>query len=60
MYVSEHMDVVFSLRPPDVKSVLPEVKASLSALSLAGVLRIDAEVTPDYPFLGKATVHNTY
>ena len=50
------MDIVLSLRPTDIKSALPEASVSISGVALAGTLRIDAEVIPEYPFLGKSTV----
>ena len=55
-YVSREMDIVLTLRSSDVRSVLPEATVTLSGVVLAGILRLDAELTPDYPFLGNATV----
>ena len=55
-YVSRDMDIVLTLRSSDVQSVLPEATVTLSGVVLAGVLRVDAELTPDYPFIGNATV----
>lgn len=55
-YLSQDMDIVFSLRSPDVKSVLPEATVRLSEISLSGTFRIDAELTADYPFVGNATI----
>lgn len=55
-YQSRDMDIVFSLRSPDVKSVLPEATVRLSEISLSGSVRIDAELTADYPFVGNASI----
>jgi hypothetical protein len=55
-YLSQDMDIVFSLRSPDVKSVLPEATVKLSEISLSGVVRIDAELSSDYPFVGNASI----
>ena len=58
-YLSQDMDIVFSLRSPDVKSVLPEATVKLSEISLSGVVRIDAELSSDYPFVGNASISFT-
>jgi hypothetical protein len=50
------MDIAFSLRNTDVQSVLPEATVKLSEISLSGTVRIDSELTSDYPFVGNATV----
>jgi hypothetical protein len=55
-YVSRDMDIVLTLRSSDVRSVLPEATVTLSGVVLSGVLRVDGELTPDYPFVGNATV----
>ena len=55
-YVSRDMDIILTLRSSDVHSVLPEATVTLSGVVLAGILRLDAELTPDYPFFGNATV----
>ena len=55
-YVSRDMDIVLTLRSSDVRSVLPEATVTLSGVVLSGVLRLDGELTPDYPFFGNATV----
>lgn len=58
-YISRDMDNLLTLRSSDVRSVLPEATVTLSGVVLSGVLRLDAELTPDYPFLGNATVSNS-
>ena len=55
-YVSRNMDIILTLRSSDVRSVLPEATVTLSGVVLAGIIRLDAELTPDYPFFGNATV----
>lgn len=55
-YVSRDMDIVLTLRSSDVRSVLPEATVTLSGVVLSGVLRVDGELTPNYPFVGNATV----
>ena len=55
-YLSRDMDIAFSLRNTDVQSMLPEATVKLSEISLSGTVRIDSELTSDYPFVGNATV----
>jgi hypothetical protein len=55
-YVSRDMDIVLTLRSSDVRSVLPEATVTLSGVVLSGILRLDAELTPEYPFVGNASV----
>jgi hypothetical protein len=55
-YVSRDMDIVLTLRSSDVRSVLPEATVTLSGVMLSGILRLDAELTPEYPFVGNASV----
>ena len=55
-FVTNDMDIVLTLRSQDVKSVLPEATVTLSGLVLSGILRLDAELTPEYPFVGNTTV----
>jgi hypothetical protein len=50
------MDIVLTLRSLDVKSVLPEATVTVSGVAMTGVLRLDAELTPQYPFVGNTTV----
>ena len=59
-YVSRDMDIVLTLRSSDVRSVLPEATVTLSGVVLSGVLRLDGELTPDYPFFGNATVRTFF
>ena len=56
VYVSQDMDIVLTLRSSDVKSVLPEATVTLSGITLSGVVRLDGELTPQYPFIGNTTV----
>lgn len=55
-YVSQNMDLVFTLRPDDMKSVLPEGVIAISDLSMRGRLRMHIDLIPEYPFFGNATV----
>lgn len=55
-YASKDMDIVMSMRHEDSKSVLPEFSVTLSEVMLSGQLSMLMKVTPDYPFLGDATV----
>lgn len=56
LYVSKDLDFVFTLRPNDVKSVLPETMISISDFTIKGRLRMHIDLIPEYPFFGNATV----
>jgi Ca2+-dependent lipid-binding protein len=56
-YVSRDLDIVLSLRSNEVKvSVLPEASVSVNEVIMAGVLQLDVELIPEYPFFGNLTV----
>ena len=55
-YASKDMDTVFTFRSDEIKSLLPEASITFSEVLLEGIFRLDAELTPAYPFLGNATV----
>jgi Ca2+-dependent lipid-binding protein len=46
----------FFLSLANVNPNIPETTINVSSLLLSGVLRIDAQLIPDYPFLGFANV----
>jgi Ca2+-dependent lipid-binding protein len=54
-YVSKEMDIILSLRSNDINSVLPEASVTVSTLAMAGIITLDAELIPEYPFFGNAT-----
>ena len=56
VYASRDMDIVFTLRSEDIKSMLPEAQVKLSEVLMSGLMRVDMEITDDYPFIGTATV----
>ena len=55
-YASKEMDTIFTFRSDEIKSLLPEASITFSEVLLEGLFRIDAELTPTYPFLGNATM----
>jgi len=55
-YASEDMDIELSLRSNDLKSLVPDVTVTLEELYVAGQLRLNMKLTPDYPFIGDAEV----
>ena len=55
-YLSKDMNIALSMRPTLEQSLLPEVTVTLSQFALRGVLRLDTELIPDYPFVGNATL----
>lgn len=55
-YVSKDMDIVFRFRANDVNSMLPEATVTVSEVAIAAIMRFDAELLPDYPFIGNATI----
>ena len=54
-YVSKDMDIILSLRSNDLNSVLPEASVTVSKLAMSGIVTLDSELIPDYPFFGNAT-----
>jgi Ca2+-dependent lipid-binding protein len=54
-YVSKEMDIILSLRSNDINSVLPEASVTVSTLAMSGILTLDSELIPEYPFFGNAT-----
>jgi hypothetical protein len=56
VYMSKDMDIVLSLRPSDLRSVMPDVSVTLSEVRLVGEVRLAIQLTKDYPFFGNATV----
>jgi hypothetical protein len=59
LYVSKDLDIVFSLRTNEIKSVLPEFTIGLSELLFDGWIRFKIQLTNDYPFFGNATVRES-
>lgn len=56
VYTSKDMDIVLSLRPSDLRSMVPEMAVTLSEVRLVGEIRIGIQLTHDYPFFGNASV----
>lgn len=56
VHMSKDMDIVLSLRPSDLRSVMPDISVTLSEVRLVGEVRLAIQLTKDYPFLGNATV----
>jgi hypothetical protein len=59
LYVSKDLDIIFSLRTNEIKSVLPEFTIGLSELLFDGWIRFKIQLTNDYPFFGNATVRKS-
>ena len=56
VYASKDMGVVLTLRNSDLKTLLPEVSVTLAEVHLAGKLRLNMSLSPDYPFIGEGQV----
>lgn len=59
VYASKDMDIVLTLRPSDLQSMVPEMTVTLSEVRFTGEVRLEMQLTSDYPFFGNATMSFT-
>ena len=55
-FASDDLDMIFSILSTDQGIAVPDARVTVSRILLAGRIRLDLELIPEFPFLGNSTV----